>query len=267
MFSSERYGPWAVITGGSEGVGAAFAHRLAGAGINLVLVARREAPLEETAGRVRAETGVEVRTLALDVSVPDMLERVTAVTDDVEVGLLVCNIGTVFCTGPYETNRLDDILRSIRLNPISRVSLTHHFGSRMVARGRGGVILIGSMAGNAGSPMLAIYGANKAFEQNFAEALWTEWRPKGVDMLYMVLGATDTPARAKLGYDDPPEVIIQSSDEVAQQGLDNIANGPVHVPAHMHEDFAKFSAADRRAATEGMRDLLMGFDAGPEKAG
>ena len=89
---ADRYGPWAVIAGGSEGVGASFARQLAEHGINLVLVARKPDPLEETATAVRGR-GVEVRTLSLDLLDADMLARVREVTDDVEVGLLVFNAG------------------------------------------------------------------------------------------------------------------------------------------------------------------------------
>ena len=143
--------------------------------------------------------------------------------------------------------------------------LSHHFGRKMVERGRGGMIFVGSMAGNAGSPMMAIYGATKAFEQNLAEALWAEWAPKGVHVLYMVLGATDTPKRARLNFQDPPDVIIQSSEAVADQGLANIANGPVHVPAHMQADFDRFCSLPRREAAQAMRDMLMGLDSSRAK--
>jgi short-subunit dehydrogenase len=260
MFSAQTYGPWAVITGGSEGVGAAFAQRLASSGINLVLIARREGPLAETASRIRAESGVEVRTLPLDVSAPDMLDQVKAITDDVEIGFFVSNIGSVFVGGPYERAKPEKIARSVLLNPYAQALLSHHFGKKMVERGRGGMIFVGSMAGNAGSAMMAIYGATKAFEQNLAEALWAEWTPKGVDVLYMVLGATDTPKRASLGYEDPADLIIQSSDEVARQGLDNIQNGPVHVPAHLQAEFQRYCSMPRREAAAAMRDLMMGFD-------
>src|ERR1700761_4703574 len=89
----ERYGPWALLVGGSEGIGEHLARKLGAAGINLVLVARKPEPLAATAGAVRAESGVEVRTLALDIGREDLLERVREITDGLEVGLLAHNVG------------------------------------------------------------------------------------------------------------------------------------------------------------------------------
>src|SRR5690349_20549662 len=95
-----RYGPWALIIGGSEGVSAAFARKLATQGFKLVLVARKAAPLRELADELGAR-GAEVRTLSVDMSRPDALDRVWTVTDDVEVGLLVYNAGANNTRGAF----------------------------------------------------------------------------------------------------------------------------------------------------------------------
>jgi short-subunit dehydrogenase len=259
MISAERYGPWAVVTGGSEGTGAAYARALATAGVNLVLIARREGPLRETAEAIRAATGVEVRTLPLDLSRPDMLDQIRAATDELEVGLLVSNVGHTYGGGPFVEMELDDALQTIRLNPMCHAALSHHFGRKMAARGRGGIVLVGSLAGNAGGATMVMYSAGKAFTQVFAEGLWAELQPKGVDVVYVVLGATDTPARARQGFDDSPDTFIDDPDDVARDTFEQITQGPVLVRPQLEEAFKMFSSMPRRQAAEAMRDLLGGF--------
>jgi len=259
MISKTQYGPWALITGGSEGVGAAFARQLGAAGINLLLVARRAGPLEETAAGIRAESGVEVRVLPLDLSGPDMLERISGFAQGLEIGLVVCNAGSVSTTGPLVGAKTENVAASVRQNTVGLALLSHHFGKMMAVRGRGGIVLVGSMAGNAGGAGMVLYSANKAFVQNFAEGLWAELKPQGVDVVYVVLGAVDTPERAKMGLHDAPDQIIDAPDDIARDTLADIANGPVLVRPQIQEAFTMFSALPRREAAEAMRDMLAGF--------
>ncbi len=259
MTLRERYGPWALITGGSEGVGAAFARQLGAAGINLVLVARAAATLDALADEIRASAGVEVRTLARDLSSEDAFEAIVSSTDGLEIGLLVHNVGAVFGSGPFLDGDLDDVRRTLRVNAIGHATLSLQFGKPMAARGKGGIVLIGSLAGNAGGASMVLYGANKAFAQNFAEGLWAELKPIGVDVLYVVLGATDTPKRAALNIVDDPSTVVADPADVAREALSNLDNGPVLVPAHLEDGFRFFTSAPRRQAAEAMRDLLAGF--------
>lgn len=188
-----------------------------------------------------------------------MLERVREVTDDVEVGLVVYNAGAAHGGGPFLQASSEVALNLIRLNPVRQVLLSHHFGNKMAARGHGGIILMGSLAGNAGGASVVAYSAAKAFTQIFAEGLWSEIKPLGVDVLCVVLGATDTPARARLGLMDSPGQIVADPADVAQSSLDNIANGPVLVPEHMAGAFRQFCSLPRKEAAEAMRDLLLSF--------
>lgn len=220
-----RYGPWALIIGGSEGVGAAFARKLAASGFKLVLVARKAAPLQDLAAELAA-AGAEVRPLSVDMSRPDALERVRRATDDIEVGLLIYNAGANNTRGAFV--ELDpEVYRSvIGVTVIGQAELSHHYGALMRERGRGGIILTGSMAGYMGAPSLAAYCGAKAFSRIFSEALWAESQAFGVDVLHLCIGFTATPAMARLGYD---LTTAQAPEDVAQEGLDNIANGPVHI--------------------------------------
>lgn len=221
----QRYGPWALIIGGSEGVGAAFARKLAAAGFKLVLVARKPAPLDELAGELRAQ-GAAVRTVSADMSRPEALEQVRAATDDLEIGLLIYNAGANNTRGAFV--ELDPaVYRSvIGVNVIGQSEFAHHYGARMRERGRGGIILTGSLAGYMGAPSLAAYCGAKAFSRIFTEALWAECAGFGVEVLHLVIGFTATPAMARLGYD---LTAAQAPEAVAQEGLDNLANGPVWI--------------------------------------
>jgi short-subunit dehydrogenase len=254
---AQKYGPWAVIAGGSEGMGPCLAARLAETGLNIVLIARKAEPLEQTAADVRAKHGVEVRTLGLDLTADDMLDRVRAVTDDIDVGLLVYNAGASHKTGFFVDWQQDDLLRVIKLNVVGQTVLAHHFGRRMAARGRGGIILMGSLAGVAGSPTVITYAGAKAYSQIFSEGLWWELKQHGVDVLHVVVGSTDTPAMDRLGivYKDGEGV---EPDRVAELSLANIANGPVFVMPEMQEGFVLLSSPDRRAVTEGNANFIMG---------
>jgi short-subunit dehydrogenase len=253
MAFKDKYGPWALIPGGSEGVGAAFARKLGRQGLNLVLLARKPGPLEEVAAEVRAESGVEVRTLAMDLTAPDMLERIRAVTDDIEVGLVVYNAGAAHRIRPLHDGSLEDALAMIRLNAVGQTTLAYHFGGLMKRRGRGGFILVGSMAGNAGGHAIAVYSAAKAYTQTFAEALWAELKPHGVDVLGLVLGATRTPAMARAGMNlDHPDFRGADPDDMAQQGLDHLAEGPIWVPPHLQEGFRHLRGLPRDQAAEWM---------------
>ncbi len=221
----EKYGPWALIIGGSEGVGASFARKLAASGFKLVLVARKLPPLQELSAELRGG-GAEVRFASVDLSRADALERVRAVTDDIDIGLLVYVAGANNTRGRFV--ELDPaVYRSVIAVTVSgQAEFAHHYGASMCRHGRGGIILSGSLSSYMGSPSLAAYTGAKAFSRVFTEALWAECAPLGVDVLHLNIGFTATPAMARLGYDlaaaTPPEA-------VAQEGLDHLADGPVWI--------------------------------------
>jgi short-subunit dehydrogenase len=219
----EKYGPWALIIGGSEGIGSSFARQLAAKNFNVALVARKSQPLDEVATELRP-IGVQVRTLSADLSRPDALEKVRSITDDIEIGYLIYVAGANSIRGNI-VDLAPEVYRSvIAVNVVAPVEFVHHYGALMKARGRGGIILAGSSSNYIGSATLGPYTASKAFSRIFSESLWAECKPMGIDVLHIVVNFTATPAMQRLGLDTST---AQAPDEVAQQALDNMQNGPL----------------------------------------
>ena len=187
-----RYGPCAVVAGGSEGMGRAFAEALAAKGLDLVITARRKEPLEAAAGELRSRHGVDVQPIALDLAAPDVLDRLAAETDACDVGLLVYNAASA-PIGEFLSLSALEQQTTIDVNCRAVLALSQHYAQRLVARGRGGILLMSSMSGWQGSAMVTTYAATKAFVTVFAEGLWNELQPHGVDVLACVAGATLTP--------------------------------------------------------------------------
>ena len=238
----DRCGPWAVVAGASEGVGSSVARQLGERGVNVVLVARRQAALDEVAATVTSET----LTVAVDLSLGHAHQALADATDGLDVGLLVYNAGA----DPNASRFLDKPLATwqelVQRNVNTVLGVCHHFGSGMARRGRGGIVLVTSGAAWAGGDYLAAYGASKAFDLVLGEALWAELQPLGVDVLAMVLGATDTPAfrRVLRGREFSD---MADPDEVALQMIENLGNGPTYPP-----DGSPFGALARRQAVEMM---------------
>lgn len=240
-----KYGPCAVVAGGSEGVGAEFARQLAAAGINLVLIARKPDPLTETAETCRA-LGVEVRTLAVDLVSADAVTRIAEATSDLEVGLLIYNAGANTCSERFLDGALSDFGGVIDLNIGTMLALVQHFGRPMRDRRRGGILMVGSMAGYLGSMRHTVYGGVKAFGRIFAEGLWLELRDYGVDVLELVLGVTRTPAMERVGLNfDVPGMRVANPADVAREGLEQLPHGPIHIAGGNGDDIARRNDPDR----------------------
>ena len=188
----DRYGPWALVAGASEGLGAQFATQIAARGLNLVLLARRAHELAVLGDAVAAEHGVEVRALALDLADPEAVGAAKRETDDLEIGLLVYN-AALSCIGPFLDAPLEKHLTELDVNCRGPLVFAHGFGRAMAARGRGGILLMSSLAGAQGAPGISHYAATKAYNTVLAEGLWGELRGRGVDVLACCAGATLTP--------------------------------------------------------------------------
>jgi short-subunit dehydrogenase len=221
MTFSDKYGPWAVVAGASEGIGEAFARALASHGVSLVLVARRLAPLSELASSLTVPTV----TVAADLAAG--LEPIFAATASLEVGLVVANAAYA-PSGPFVGLSADDVHRVVAVNCDALVGLANHYLPPMVERRRGGLIVMSSAAGLQGGPLLSVYAASKSFGATLAEGLWWEMRPHGVDVLTCVAGAVSTPGLSRASQRSAPGTVTPSV--VASAALAGLGKGPRVVP-------------------------------------
>lgn len=232
---AERYGPWALVAGASEGLGAAFCRQLAAHGVHVALVARRAGPLEALAAELRG-AGVETRCFALDLSKRGDLEALVRDTAGLDVGLVVLN-AALAPIGELLERPLDEHRALLALNCGAALELSHAFGQRFVARGRGGLVFMSSLASLQGTALTAHYAASKAYLRVLAEGLWEELGPKGVDVTCCLAGPTDTPTWERggakpVGLFHLPRV--QPADEVVSATLRALGKTPVVVPSAMN---------------------------------
>ncbi len=257
-----RYGPWAVVAGASDGVGAAMAWAAARRGVNVMLLARRRPVLDELAAAIHTATGVEARVLVVDLSHDDAADQVVAATADLDVGLVLYCAGADPNYAPFLDQPIDAAVAMVQRNCMVPVRLCHHFAAPMVARGRGGIVLVGSGAGLAGGPNMVAYGSSKAFDMVLGEALWAELHPRGVDVLSLVLAVTDTPALRRLlaargvlsGPDDASPIPgAVTAEAVADDMVAHLADGPTWFVGEM----AQMGADVIRGMTRGDAVRLM----------
>lgn len=228
----ERYGRWAVVAGASEGLGAAFAEAFAARGMGLVLLARRADVLETLAADLRARHGVEVRTLACDLADASFGVRLGETCADLEVGVAVYNAAYSF-VAPLLDRPLDDALRVVDVNVRGPLRFVHTLVPAMVARGRGALVLMSSLAGFQGSPRLAAYASSKAFLNTLGESLWGELGPKGVDVIASCAGAVRTPGYAKALRKEAPGTL--DAAEVVEQTLAALGDRPLVIPGGVNK--------------------------------
>jgi short-subunit dehydrogenase len=233
----ERFGPWAVIAGGSDGIGAAFATEAARRGLNVALIARRAKPLEALAQKLAQEFGIETRTIPADLTDSNAVDGIATRTEDLDVGLLVYNAGSNPGAGRFLDQSIDEAQFLVALSCRGPIALAHHFGRRLRSRKRGGMILMSSMAGLSGSGFQATYAATKAFDTTLAEGLWIELAPEGVDVLGVLAGAT----RTETMLAQRPEEFESAMDpgDVARGALDHLGKGPNWVPGEGNQAAAK----------------------------
>lgn len=225
-----RYGPWALVAGGSEGLGAEWARQIAARGVNLVLVAERADPLEAFAAELARTSAVETRAVVADLARPDVMEILAPYTGALEIGLLVYNAAHSVI-GPFLGVPLAEKLRTLDVNCRGALVLLDAFAPGMVERGRGGILLVSSLAGLQGSALVGTYAATKAFDQVLGESLWEELRGAGVDVLALVAGATRTPGYERsrprrAGAFAPP---LADPAAVVAEGLAALGRGPSRV--------------------------------------
>ncbi len=243
----EKYGPYALVAGGSDGLGATFAEGLARRGLSLVLLARQEERLNATAARLRNSYDVDVIAVAADMAdFENVRERIGELT--ASIGLLVYDAAYA-PIGRFEDVTEDQLAQAAAVNVRAPLLLTKLLSAPMIERGHGGIVLMSSLAGSQGSPNIAAYAATKAFNTILAEGLWSELKPRGVDVLACVAGAILTPGYQQAEGTKPAPGTLDA-ETVAEQALQALGKGPTVVPGAVNKigRFALTRLLSRRTA-------------------
>ena len=224
-----RYGPWALVTGASSGIGEALSRQLAARGLSVVLVARRRDRLEALADEITRTHGVETSIIEADLGDPTVPSRIGEETRDLQMGLVVANAGFGHKGAFVEAPR-DELARMVDVNCRSTMALAHVFAPRLVARGSGGLIITSSTAAFQAIPYTAVYAATKAFDLALAEGLAHELSPHGVDVVALCPGATDTEGPRRTGVDPAKTPFLMQPGPVAEAALEALGRRHVVVP-------------------------------------
>lgn len=213
----------ALITGASSGLGAEFARQLAAKGTSLVLVARREAALEEVAKEAR-EFGVEVEVVACDLENPRERRELAESLSTRGVDLLVNNAGWGKL-GSFVDSDADDVLSQVELNVKALVELSHAAAKEFSRKGRGGIINVASTAAFSPLPWFAVYGATKSFVRDFSHALSIELEPAGVRVTSVNPGPTRTEFFARSGRHGLLEKQLMKASDCVREALAGFERG------------------------------------------
>lgn len=208
------YGPWALVTGASDGIGKALASQVAARGVNVVLAARRREQLLMIARDLAATYGVQTRVVAADLAQPPGVDQLEQQTQQMDIGLVALAAG--FATsGPFADAALTSQLEMVGLNVTAVTRLAHTFARRLNNRDHGGIMLFGSILGRQGVPWVSTYAATKAYAEILAEGLHNELAPRGIDVLSVVPGPVHTAFadRAGLEYGSAttPEAVAEAA--------------------------------------------------------
>ena len=220
----KQYGPWAIVTGASSGIGVEFAKQLAAKGLNLVLIARRVENMEKLGIELMAEHGIKYKAVQLDLTQSDFYKEVEAAIEGLDVGLLVNNAG-MNCEGAFYRGGLDRNVSMIKLNVEAPFILAHELGKHFIERGSGGIVFTASTAAFQAMPYFTHYAATKAYILSLSESMHFEFRQKGVNVIAVCPGPTESEMSA--GIEGP---MIMKAKPVVQSALDNLGKKAHVVP-------------------------------------
>ena len=232
----DQYGPVALVTGASSGIGEQFARQLARRGFDLLLVARREDRLSALARELTRRDGPTAQPIVADLGEPCGVDRVVTELGDRDIGLVVSNAGFGL-KGPFLSAGRDELDAMLNVNARTPLMLLHALWPRLLARRHAGVILTGSQEGEAPFPWSAAYGATKAFVHSLGLALYGELAGTGVDLLVLAPGATDTEAPIRQGFAREALPPLMPPADVARQALQQLGRTPFFVPGIQNRKF------------------------------
>ncbi|MCL2138947.1 MAG: SDR family NAD(P)-dependent oxidoreductase [Treponema sp.] len=243
----ESYGPWALVAGGSEGLGEAFAQALAKRGLNLVLLARREDKLRQAAEKLKERYSIDVNTHALDLADFEKTKQIICGLKE-QLGIMVYNAAFA-PIGLFENIPEEQLALAADVNVKGPLLLSKLMSERMMPRGKGGIVLMSSLAGTQGSLGLQTYSATKSFNAILAEGLWKELKPHGIDVIACVAGAILTPGYRQAEKNKPAPGTL-SAETVAEKTLQALGKKPVIVPGAVNKiaRFLMLRILSRKAA-------------------
>lgn len=215
----QRYGQWALVTGGTSGIGAAIVRQLAAEDLNVVMVARNTQNLEAQAAQLRQQSHVEIRTVSADLMTPEGLNQVLEATRDLQIDMLV-PCAAIETMGLFVDSPLERHQQMLQMNVVAPMTLARHFGAGMAQRGQGAILFVSSLSGWMPQPFMAQYGATKSYVMGLAAGLHFEMKDQGVDVSVLSPGPTDTPMAAATDIDFASMgMSIMRPDDVAACGL------------------------------------------------
>lgn len=252
----KNYGPAALVTGASSGIGWAFAQELAARGFELALTARRTDRLENIARQIAEEHGIKPQIIAADLADPDAPAALLDATCNLDIGLVVSNAGFGL-KGPHEANDPSAMADMVTVNCHAPMQLAHGFIPRLKQRGSGAIAFTSSIEGLMGCPFSTSYSATKALVIALGEGLWGELSGSGIDVLTICPGATESEAAAKQGIDIAQLDNVMPARDVARASLDNLDQGPTFFPSqHYKAQFDGLLALPRRDALKAMAGAM-----------
>ncbi len=253
----EKYGPWAIVTGATSGIGEQLADQIAATGLNVILVARKEKELIEKAKLLSEKHNIKTATIAADLSTAKGVDQVKSQSKEHEIGLLVLAAG-LEVNGAFEKNDISKEMQVLQLNVVSTVALSHHFIGPMIGRGKGGILMVASLSGHMPNPYFANYAGSKAFVLNFGASLHGEVKSKGVDVTVLSPGLTKTPMSTSTGVNwgkTPMKAI--TPEAVAATGLKKLGRGFLAVPGFANNVMASVAKHSPLGMLSTMNEKMM----------
>ncbi len=221
----QKYGEWAIVTGASSGIGVEFAKQLGEMGFNLILIARRLENMEALGADLKSQFGIQYKALSIDLAKEGFYAEIEQAIEGLDVGLLVNNAG-MNCEGKFYRGGLDRNVKMIRLNVEASFILAHELGKRLIEKGRGGIVFVGSTSSFQAMPYFTHYAATKAYVLSLAESMDFEFRSQGVNVIALCPGPTQS--EMSQGMNDNP--VVMKAEPVVKAALNGLGNKTFVVP-------------------------------------
>ncbi len=259
MANLRQYGDWALITGGSSGIGHAMARQVASEGMHVVLAARTQSKLDTVAKELANDFGVQTRTVAVDLTDPAAPQALIDAVADLEIGLLIPG-AAIETHGYFHQSPIEREIAQVQMDVTAPMVLAHHFSKQMVERRRGAILFVSSLSGWMAQPYLANYGASKAYIVSLGEALHLELKDFGVDISVLSPGPTDTPMLDGPAVDfDEMGMKIMTPAEVADIGLSALGSKVHAIPGSRNRMMVTMSTRVMpRGVTGSMNKKMLG---------